>query len=207
MQNTYTFSVFFSLIFIIALPQYLFGQEFPPEPQNIPIEPSPDSCDCLSFGLTQNQTYILSGWVKEDIADQLVSYTNPQIEINFYKNDFELVAARTFKVSGPIIDGWQQITGRFTVPQNYNSFDFILRSIDSNVPVFFDDIRIHPFYSNMKSFVYDTKTLRLMAELDENNYASFYEYDKEGGLVRVKKETEKGVYTIQETRSKTVKTQ
>ena len=40
-----------------------------------------------------------------------------------------------------------------------------------------------------------------MAELDENNYSTFYEYDNEGGLIRVKKETEKGVYTIQETRS------
>jgi hypothetical protein len=46
-----------------------------------------------------------------------------------------------------------------------------------------------------------------MAELDENNYATFYEYDLEGGLVRVKKETEKGVYTIQETRSNSPKTE
>lgn len=71
----------------------------------------------------------------------------------------------------------------------------------SNVTVYFDDIRIHPFNGNMKSFVYDPQTQRLMAELDENNYATLYEYDQEGGLIRVKKETEKGIYTIQETRS------
>ncbi|WP_179008686.1 hypothetical protein [Winogradskyella forsetii] len=70
------------------------------------------------------------------------------------------------------------------------------------VDVFYDDIRIHPFNGNMKSFVYDPITQRLMAELDENNYATMYEYDEEGGLIRVKKETEKGVFTIQETRSK-----
>jgi len=40
-----------------------------------------------------------------------------------------------------------------------------------------------------------------MADLDENNYASFYEYDDDGTLIRVKKETEKGVITIKETRS------
>jgi hypothetical protein len=57
----------------------------------------------------------------------------------------------------------------------------------------------------MKGFVYDPDDLKLMSELDENNYASFYEYDQEGGLVRVKKETEKGVFTIQETRSSTTK--
>ena len=57
----------------------------------------------------------------------------------------------------------------------------------------------------MKSFVYDQKTQRLMAELDENNYSTFYEYDLEGGLIRIKKETERGVFTIQETRRGNVK--
>ena len=74
--------------------------------------------------------------------------------------------------------------------------------VSKRVDVFYDDIRIHPFNGNMKSFVYDPITQRLMAELDENNYATMYEYDEEGGLIRVKKETEKGVFTIQETRSK-----
>ena len=53
----------------------------------------------------------------------------------------------------------------------------------------------------MKSFVYNPQSLRLMSELDENNYASFYEYDDEGTLTRVKKETIKGIKTITETRS------
>ena len=70
---------------------------------------------------------------------------------------------------------------------------------------YFDDVRFYPYNGNMKSFVYDEDTQRLMAELDENNYATFYEYDLEGGLVRVKKETERGVFTIQETRSNTYK--
>ncbi|MBI3883691.1 MAG: hypothetical protein HY305_05640, partial [Sphingobacteriales bacterium] len=45
------------------------------------------------------------------------------------------------------------------------------------------------------------------SELDENNYASFYEYDDDGTLVRVKKETARGVMTIQETRSALLKDQ
>jgi len=40
-----------------------------------------------------------------------------------------------------------------------------------------------------------------MAEQDENNYSSIYEYDDDGTLTRVKKETERGVKTITETRS------
>lgn len=63
-----------------------------------------------------------------------------------------------------------------------------------------DDLRMLPYDANMKSFVYDFNTNRLMAQLDENHYASFYEYDQEGQLVRVKKETEKGIVTVSETR-------
>jgi len=57
----------------------------------------------------------------------------------------------------------------------------------------------------MKSFVYDPVTLRLVAELDENNYSSFYEYDNDGTPVRIKKETERGIKTIKETRSALLK--
>jgi hypothetical protein len=57
----------------------------------------------------------------------------------------------------------------------------------------------------MKSYVYDDISLRLMAELDENNYATFYEYDDDGSLVRVKKETEQGIKTIKETRNALVR--
>jgi hypothetical protein len=67
--------------------------------------------------------------------------------------------------------------------------------------LYVDDIRIHPFNANMKSYVYDPVNLRLVAELDANNYASFYEYDEEGTLIRTKAETREGIKTITETRS------
>jgi hypothetical protein len=53
----------------------------------------------------------------------------------------------------------------------------------------------------MKTFVYDPYTLRMMALLDENNFATFYEYDNEGNLVRTKKETDEKIVTLQEIRS------
>ena len=59
----------------------------------------------------------------------------------------------------------------------------------------------------MKSFVYDPINLRLVAELDERHYATYYEYDEQGMLIRVKKETERGIKTIQENRSNTSKTE
>jgi hypothetical protein len=39
-----------------------------------------------------------------------------------------------------------------------------------------------------------------MATLDENNYATFFEYDDEGLLIRKKLETETGIQTLQEER-------
>lgn len=102
--------------------------------------------------------------------------------------------------SGPVIDGWQRYEGYFMAPANAStvSLGFVNKS---SQPIYFDDIRIHPYNANMKSYVYDPRTLRLNAELDGNNYATFYDYDDEGRLVRVKKETARGIKTIQETRS------
>jgi hypothetical protein len=64
---------------------------------------------------------------------------------------------------------------------------------------------MQPFNSQMKSYAYDQSNLRLMAELDENNYATYYEYDDDGTLIRVKKETERGVMTVKESRSALLK--
>lgn len=109
----------------------------------------------------------------------------------------------SFKAKGAIIEGWQRISGTFKVPNDAFLITIELKNTENNgaVNAYFDDIRVHPVDSNLKSFVYDPITQRLTAEMDENNYATFYEYDKEGGLIRVKKETERGVFTIQETRS------
>jgi hypothetical protein len=155
--------------------------------------------DCSSFKPLPTERYIISTWVKEDVG-QVLTYNNGKIKITFEES---AEAPLTFVPKGKIIDGWQQITEEFIVPADATGIIIELLNSGSSDLVYFDDIRIFPYNGNLKSFVYDPVTQRLMAELDENNYATFYEYDKEGGLVRVKKETERGVYTIQETRSGT----
>jgi len=102
--------------------------------------------------------------------------------------------------SGPVIDGWQRILKRVEITTATGTFQIRLVN-NLNQTVYFDDIRFHPWLGNMKSFVYDPVSLRLMAILDENNYATFYEYDGEGILIRVKRETERGIMTIEEHRS------
>jgi len=94
-----------------------------------------------------------------------------------------------------IIDGWQQYEVVFST-KNTNHFLLTLQN-----GYYYDDIRITPFEANSKAFVYDPFTWKLMSSLDENNFATFYEYDAEGNLIRSKKETEKGIVTLSETRS------
>ncbi|OMQ09302.1 hypothetical protein [[Flexibacter] sp. ATCC 35103] len=167
-----------------------------------------DFCDdCLSFKPEPGKEYLLSAWVKEELFAQVKTYENPVIKIVFYNNKEALdikshkIDSLSVKASGNIIDGWQRVVQKFKIPINTITIGIQLENSSSGVPVYFDDIRIHPLQGSIKSFVYDPETFKLMAELDENNYGTFYEYDNEGGLVRVKKETENGIRTIQETRS------
>jgi hypothetical protein len=156
-----------------------------------------------SFSPIPGQEYLLSGWIKEAYTSSSTtptpkSYVNSGIQVSF--NDGDIVNLPLFQPSGPIIDGWQRVEASFTVPSN--AYNILIEMVNNGKnDAFFDDIRVHPFRSNMKSFVYDPSTQKLVAELDENNYATQYEYDDEGILIRVKKETERGVMTIKETRN------
>ncbi|NQY06560.1 MAG: hypothetical protein HRT68_10345 [Flavobacteriaceae bacterium] len=170
--------------------------------------------DASSFKPIPGETYIISGWVSENHTEPQMNFSS-YIEVTFKDAagvDIPLQGNFNFSPSGDIIDNWQLIKGEFTIPENAGSISIGLVNastfdsggqggLDNGPVAFFDDIRLYPFNGNLKSFVYDPINQRLIAELDENNYATFYDYDDEGGLVRVKKETEDGVYTIQETRS------
>ncbi|MFM9988582.1 choice-of-anchor J domain-containing protein [Flavobacterium sp.] len=170
-----------------------------------------DPCDdCFSFQPEPGKVggYVLSAWVKEELNVQVKNYTSPKIILRFLDynrkpiNPLPITNSEIFFIpKGDIIEGWQRIGGKFEIPANTIFMEFELVNESNSIPVFFDDIRIYPVKGNMKSFVYDPETFRLMSELDENNYATYYEYDNEGGLVRIKKETVKGIKTIQETRS------
>ena len=153
---------------------------------------------------------MLSAWVKEEQFVQVKTYENPVINLVFYNDkkaedkDIYIISTLTVEPTGDIIDGWQRMVSHFTIPANTITVGIELENKSNSIPVYFDDVRIHPVQGSLKTFVYDPETFKLMSELDENNYSTFYEYDNEGGLVRVKKETAKGVKTIQETRSGTI---
>lgn len=179
---------------------YDFDISFTPE-LNCEEDPLCETC-IGSFAPVPGLTYLVTAWTKEVGASLTkTTYDNPQLSLLF--NDINTTVLGPFIPTGDIIDGWQRIEVEFVVPSSAQEMEILFGSVSGEV--LFDDIRVLPFNSNMKSFVYDPINMRLVAELDERHYATFYEYDEEGQLIRVKKETERGIMTIQETKSNTSK--
>jgi hypothetical protein len=166
-----------------------------------------DTCEtCIgSFAPVPGNKYLVGAWVKDETlgdTTSITTYEDPRIIIHFTLDNGGTTSDSTvgpFKASGHIIDGWQRIEEMFTIPANAIDMEIELTTVGDSA--LFDDIRVFPFDASMKTFVYDPVNMRLAAELDERHYATFYEYDEEGKLVRIKKETERGVMTIQETKS------
>jgi hypothetical protein len=158
-------------------------------------------CDnCIGSFAPDPGDYIVSLWVREATNPPPIAYNNAKIEVSFTGNS-TVYTFGTDVNKNKVIDGWQKIEEPITIPSGVSNVNLKLINIATSGPdAFFDDIRIHPKNAQMKSYVYDPVTLKLSAIMDENNYATFYEYDEEGKLLRVKKETEKGIMTIQESR-------
>jgi len=135
------------------------------------------------FAFQNGKQYVLSYWIRPTNATKMENAYTPPSNMQNKSN---------------IIEGWQQVERVFTAGAGNNTVIF---PAGSNI----DDVRIYPKDANMKSFVYNPSNQKLMATLDENNFATFYEYDQEGNLVRTKKETEKGIMTVMESRSANTK--
>jgi hypothetical protein len=158
-----------------------------------------DCSDCLPlFSLNSGKRYILSYWVATDTS--LACNAKPQNSgISMFVNNN--IVPLTKVATSPVIEGWQKIEVLFDQPTvQYDVVKFRLANT-GNGNCYIDDIRVFPYNAKMKSYAYDIRSRRLMAELDENNYATFYEYDDEGILVRIKRETETGVLTVKEARN------
>jgi len=155
------------------------------------------------FSPFANAKMVLSGWVKMDGND---CNTAPALDnvlkatLYYSGGSSEVSLQRT----GVRIEGWQRYEAVVLIPSNGSSMK-ISAIAPGDRTIYVDDVRAQPYNSQMKSYAYDQSTLRVMAELDENNYATFYEYDDDGTLTRIKKETERGVMTVKESRSALLK--
>lgn len=151
-----------------------------------------------SFMLMGGKKIVVSAWVKEQRDCKCESYTGNSIVLTVTTAAGNV--SHSLYPQGAIIEGWQRYESVISLPADASMLSMNFTA-SGNSNVYFDDVRVHPFNANMKSFVYHPVNLRLMAELDENNYATYYEYDDDGTLIRVKKETERGIKTIKETHS------
>lgn len=158
--------------------------------------------DCIPKFQPIENKYVVSAWVRE-----VKNTGNSNGALNYssqLKVTSGVLPSVTFTPSGQIIDGWQRIEGVITT-NSVGNLKMELIVTDNTITAYYDDIRVFPYDGSMVTYVYDPATLRLAAELDERNYAKIYEYDEEGKLIRVKKETEKGIMTIQENRENSAK--
>ena len=154
-----------------------------------------DSCLCIPPFEPTPGKYIVSAWVKVGDEYDVTTYTDGKIEIEV---GYGSPVSYSFLPSGPIIDGWQRIEGTFEFTSSADDLTFRLKNISGSEIVYFDDLRVHPFLSNMTTTVYDAKTLLPLATHDGYNFTTFYNYDENLNQVRVRVETENGIQTVSE---------
>jgi len=134
-----------------------------------------------------NREYYVSAWVKLG--------TGASASLTVTAGSNPAVVANTSS-SQQKIEGWQRLELKFSTAGTVASDPIVIEFEAVGGTIYLDDVRVQPFVSNMKTFVYDPLTLWLKAELDGNNYATIYNYDEEGNLVQIKKETKAGMRTI-----------
>lgn len=156
----------------------------------------------LDFALEIGKDYILNYWTRPSKFDANLSSYTYTVGMRVEASGSTITAFPAVKKTN-IIDGWEQWEVHFKLPPGTTS----ARAFFSESS-YVDDIRIFPANANMKAFVYSpvmsslrATSEKLISTLDENNFGTMYEYDQEGNLVRVKKETSGGIMTVSESRS------
>lgn len=152
----------------------------------------------VDLELEPKKTYHISAWIHTANMNlqspENLAYSNvtDSIGINIILPNNE----RVFIIpNGEVIEGWQKVSGTFTMPSGMRTQIQIGFTAQKTFNI--DDIRIYPQNSAIQTYVYDPFNYKVKAVLDQNNYATIYNYDDEGNLFALKKETVKGIKTIQ----------
>lgn len=144
------------------------------------------------FTPLNEKKYIVSAWFKNNN-----SVSVPQIKL--YNGNINIAPILVYD-QYPEIEGWKKLEVVFEIPDNITNIRFEF-GFNDNTPGFLDDVRVNPFEGVMATSVYDPLTLWKIADLDNQNFATIYEYDEEGAVVQVKKETVNGLVTLSTGRS------
>ncbi len=149
-------------------------------------------CHCIKPFEPTPGKYIVGAWVTTD--DPTVNST-AEIIITIGGGS---PSTTTITATGPVIDGWQRLEDTLTIPVGATSLEVKLKAPAAGPDFNFDDIRIHPVLAGMTTTVYDPKTLLPLASHDGYNFTTFYNYDENLNLVRVRVETIEGIKTVSE---------
>jgi hypothetical protein len=163
-------------------------------PANLNVDPD-KNCLCTPSFNPQPGKYICNAWVKQN-------GTGAAVKIDVVTGfAIPVTTTVTCENVGPVIEGWQRVEGTFIIPQTGATTVTVRLTNTSGQAVYFDDFRIHPFLAGMSTTVYHPNTLLPLATHDAYNYTTFYNYDENLQLVRVKVETIEGIKTVSETES------
>lgn len=146
------------------------------------------------YNFLANKTYKLSFWVKGVSANDANGLVTVKCS---HPITGKITNYTEASFTSPIIEKWRLC--EMLIPLDEIDFsEMEIKIKDASQTIYIDDIRLVPDDADAKSFVYDFKSLRLISELDENHFATFYDYDDAGNLIRIRKETEKGIITLKE---------
>lgn len=146
------------------------------------------------FNFLANKTYKLSFWVKGVSANDANGLVTVKCS---HPITGKITNYNEASFTSPIIEKWRLCEMLIPLDEiDFSEMEIKIRDVSGTI--YIDDIRLVPDDADAKSFVYDYKSLRLIGELDENHFTTFYDYDDAGNLIRIRKETEKGIVTLKE---------
>lgn len=160
-----------------------------------PVFTIPSTVDGYDVGFNpwlKSGTYKLSVWVRDNDYLRMNGVYTQSVIINIGSIGVSLMP------TGPKVAGWQKIQGSFEIPNGNANMNLEVILHGGKEGGWFDDLRIFPENALVTTYVYDYATKQLRAILDDNNYATFYEYNQSAEMIRVKKETERGIMTLKE---------
>ncbi len=161
------------------------------------------------FCFLKNKKYVLSMWVSRKNQDVKTYETHNLVQpimikpsdLTWYLMPYPASTQVTYTY-GKVIEGWQKVDIEFENDGAFDNYIFAIRFNTGETPLYVDDVRLSPKTGGMKTFVYDPVTFWLKATLNVDNYATFFHYNEQGALTLTKQETEKGIFTVSESRSK-----
>ena len=151
----------------------------------------------------QTKSYVLSMWISRDNENQRTYQPNSGSIVEVGKmvsGSFSALSVTPTVKYGKIVEGWQKIDIEFKWTSAEGNAVPAIQFASGSDHLYVDDIRISPKTGGLATYVYDPVKYRLAASLNVDNYATFFYYDEEGNLHLKKQETEKGIFTVTESR-------